>query len=160
MVEISIVQHHFHFWDSSPIVVKEMLIFNFWGRMSAKNFFLLQFFISLGKPKFDITSFFLGHLILGESCFYSQWGVSLNVFFYFKLKKTHVLKPRKMKISISMFSNWAGFTVSFSRQISNGSNNLFPLNLLIFKQPLFQIVPNGKFESFKDKKLSSLMFNS
>ena len=37
-----------------------MLIFNFWGRMSAKNFFLLQFFISLGKPKFDITSFFLG----------------------------------------------------------------------------------------------------
>ena len=49
-----------------------MLIFNFWGRMSAKNFFLLQFFISLGKPKFDITSFFLGHLILGESCFYSQ----------------------------------------------------------------------------------------
>ena len=49
-----------------------MLIFNFWGRMSAKIFFLLQFFISLGKPKFDIRSFFLGHLILGESCFYSQ----------------------------------------------------------------------------------------
>ena len=50
-----------------------MLIFNFWGRMSAEIFFLLQFFISLGKPKFDIISFFLGHLILGESCFYSQW---------------------------------------------------------------------------------------
>jgi hypothetical protein len=31
--------------------------------MSANFFFLLQFFISLGKPKFDIISFFLGHLI-------------------------------------------------------------------------------------------------
>ena len=77
MVEISLMQHHFHFWDSSPLVLKEMVIFNFWGRMSAKFFFLLQFFISLGKPKFDIISFFLGHLIQGESRFYSQcsWGL-------------------------------------------------------------------------------------
>ena len=57
-----------------------MLIFNFWGRMSAENFFLLQFFISLGKPKFDIISFFLGHLILGESCFYSQCGAFFLLF--------------------------------------------------------------------------------
>ena len=79
MVEISIMLHHFHFWDSSPILVKEMLIFNFWGRMSAQIFFLLQFFISLGKPKFDIISFFLGHLILGESRFYSQWQIDKRV---------------------------------------------------------------------------------
>ena len=76
-----------------------MLIFNFWGRMSAKNFFLWQFFISLGKPKFDIRSFFLGHLILGESCFYSQcesqemhsrmsWNSMLSHhFFFLKSKK-------------------------------------------------------------------------
>ena len=64
-----------------------MLIFNFWGRMSAKNFFLLQFFISLGKPKFDIISFFLGHLILGESCFYSQWGGGKIICIFFLFSK-------------------------------------------------------------------------